>query len=189
MLTLSALSPDPCGVRVRHGRVPRVVQGGLEEQHLWAGGHRVQGLAGVDCQKTNLGTVHQPELKAYTCLCFKINYLVQLIMNPSGTRWPGRTASLGRRALSTRTGWSALSENQSRHSAPTGAKSLHLLMVQNKLPSSMNIDLTSYTLQFSEHSLDAPYSISQTSTPCKKESTVAGLEPAIPRSEVWCLIH
>ena len=23
----------------------------------------------------------------------------------------------------------------------------------------------------------------------KKESTVTGLEPAIPRSEVWCLIH
>ena len=28
-----------------------------------------------------------------------------------------------------------------------------------------------------------------TSDSSKKESTVAGLEPAIPRSEVWCLIH
>ena len=49
---------DPCGIRVRHGGVPRVVQVGLEEQHLWAGGHRVQGLAGVYCQKTNFGAVY-----------------------------------------------------------------------------------------------------------------------------------
>ena len=66
-MTLSALSPDPCGVRVRHGGVPGVVQGGLEEQHLRAGGHRVQGLAGVHRQKTNLGiTVQQSKLKTDT---------------------------------------------------------------------------------------------------------------------------
>ena len=74
-LTLSALSTDPCGVRVRHGGVPRVVQVGLEAQHLRAGGHRVQGLAGVHRQKTNLCTVYEPELEALACARYKINYL------------------------------------------------------------------------------------------------------------------
>ena len=53
---------------------------------------------------------------------------------PSGTSWPGSTASSGRRASSTRTGWSAPSENQSLHSVLTGARSFGLCTIQNKLP-------------------------------------------------------
>ena len=53
---------------------------------------------------------------------------------PSGTSWPGSTASSGRRASSTRTGWSAPSENQFLHSVLTGARSFGLCMIQNKLP-------------------------------------------------------
>ena len=42
------------------------VQGGVEEQHLRAGGDRVQGLVGVHRQETDLGPALQSELKDVT---------------------------------------------------------------------------------------------------------------------------
>ena len=42
------------------------VQGGVEEEHLRAGGDRVQGLVGVHRQETDLGPALQSELKDVT---------------------------------------------------------------------------------------------------------------------------
>ena len=47
------------------------------------------------------------------------------------------------------------------------------------------IDTNFYNIQAS---FDIKYAIRDTST-VQNVSIVTGLEPAIPRSEVWCLIH